>query len=33
LRRQNEELSSVNQKLGLAVKGANSEKVDERRVW
>lgn len=33
LRRQNEELNSVNQKLGLAVKGANSEKVDERRVW
>jgi hypothetical protein len=33
LRKQNEELNSVNQKLSTAVKGVNSEKVDERRVW
>jgi hypothetical protein len=33
LRKQNEELAAVNQKLSLAVKGVNGEKVDERRVW
>jgi len=33
MRRQIEELNSINQKLTTAVKGSNSEKVDERRVW
>jgi chromosome segregation ATPase len=33
LRKQNEELAAVNQKLSMAVKGVNGEKVDERRLW